>query len=54
MNSSFVEQIEEQATYVYLYGFLWRFGIQYKVGVSSFSSLIEIFIDDINYNNFCK
>lgn len=30
--------------YLSLYGFLWSFGIQYKVDKSSYSSLIRIFI----------
>jgi hypothetical protein len=44
----FVEQVEEPTIYLSLYGFLWSFGIQYKAGKSSYSSLIGKFIEDMN------
>jgi hypothetical protein len=45
----FVEQVEDPAIYLSLYGFLWSFGYQYKVGKSSYSSFIGISIDDMIY-----
>ena len=45
-DSPFIEQAEEPTIYLFLYGFLWSFGICYKVGKSSFASLNELFIDD--------
>ena len=48
INNSDVEQVEAPAIYLSLYGFLWSFGFQYKLGKSQYSSLNRIFINDIN------
>jgi hypothetical protein len=44
IDSSFVEQVEEPAIYLPLYGFMWCFGIKYNVDKSSYSSLSGLFI----------
>jgi hypothetical protein len=44
IDSSFVEQVEEPAIYLPLYGFMWCFGIKYNVDKSSYSSLSRLFI----------
>jgi len=46
IDSSYAEQVEEQAIYLSLYGFLWSLSIQYKDGRALYSSVIGIFIDD--------
>ena len=54
IDSSFVEQVEEQGIYLSKYWFFWNFGIQYKVDNSQFSSFIEIFSDEMNDLWFAK
>ena len=54
IDSYIVEQVEEPAIYLSLYGFLWSLSIQYKEDKSLYSSLIGIFIDDMNDPWFVK